>query len=306
MPRPGRRSGAARTRTASSSTAMPGPGAIARTAGGWSCPRSPPFRPPRRRRLPRRRSPGPIFRGWTPRPSAPAPRSAARSSSGSCARRRSASRRSRPSPRAVSRTGWAASATTTSTSTGSSGSGTRSPRRRPMSRRSVARSMPCPAERRQDLEPRFAGLDLLASAVVLLDERGHAQYMNLAAEQLFQISWRRHAGDRFSSIFVDGSPIDSLLAEATSNRFDEIRTELALERPGHAPLELHAIAVPVEDPMVAVLVEFRETDHRQRQDREAHLLGSAEANRELVRNLAHEIKNPLGGLRGAAQLLELE
>src|SRR5690606_4827542 len=222
------------------------------------------------------------------------------------ARRRSASRRSRPSTRAVSRTGWAASATTRSTSTGSSGSGTRSPRRRPMSRRSGARSMPCPAGRRQGLETRFAGLDLLASAVVLLDERGHAQYMSLAAEQLFQISWRRHAGDRFSSIFVDGSPIDSLLAEATSNRFDEIRTELALERPGHAPLELHAIAVPVEDPMVAVLVEFRETDHRQRQDREAHLLGSAEANRELVRNLAHEIKNPLGGLRGAAQLLELE
>jgi two-component system nitrogen regulation sensor histidine kinase GlnL len=166
--------------------------------------------------------------------------------------------------------------------------------------------MPCHADTRQDPDPRLAGLDLLASAVVLLDGGGHAIYMNLAAEQLFQISWRRHVGDLFSSIFVDGSPIDSLHAEATSNRFDEIRTEMALERPGHAPLELHAIAVPVDEPHGAVLVEFRETDIRQRQDREAHLLGSAEANRELVRNLAHEIKNPLGGLRGAAQLLELE
>jgi len=166
--------------------------------------------------------------------------------------------------------------------------------------------MPCPADRQHEPEPRFAGLDLLASAVVLLDGRGSAVYMNLAAEQLFENFWRRHAADRFSSIFVDATAIDSLLAEAASNRFDEIRTEMALERPGHAPLELHAIAVPAEEPLGAVLVEFRETDHRQRQDREAHLLGSAEANRELVRNLAHEIKNPLGGLRGAAQLLELE
>ncbi len=175
-----------------------------------------------------------------------------------------------------------------------------------MSRRSGARSMPCPADARQDQEPRFAGLDLLASAVVLLDGQGHAVHMNLAAEQLFQISWRRHAAEKFSSIFVDGSAIDSLLAEASSNRFDEIRTEMALERPGHAPLELHAVAVRTEEPRDGVLVEFRETDYRHRQDREAHLLGSAEANRELVRNLAHEIKNPLGGLRGAAQLLELE
>lgn len=166
--------------------------------------------------------------------------------------------------------------------------------------------MPCHADRQHEPEPRFAGLDLLASAVVLLDGKGGAVYMNLAAEQLFGISWRRHAAERFSSIFVDGGPIDALLAEATADRFDEIRTEMALERPGHAPLELHAIAVPVEGPPGAVLVEFREADHRQRQDREAHLLGSAEANRELVRNLAHEIKNPLGGLRGAAQLLELE
>jgi two-component system nitrogen regulation sensor histidine kinase GlnL len=161
-------------------------------------------------------------------------------------------------------------------------------------------------ERRRSPESLLAGLDLLASAVVVLDDRGHSVYMNLAAEQLFAVSWRLHAGERFAALFVDGAVLDSLLAEALANHFDEMRTELALERPGHEPIELHATAVRIDEPVGAMLMEFREIDHRFRQDREAHLLGSAQANRELVRNLAHEIKNPLGGLRGAAQLLELE
>src|SRR5690606_35974331 len=108
----------------------------------------------------------------------------------------------------------------------------------------------------------------------LLDRAGRAVYMNLAAEQLFEISWRLHAAERFSSIFVDGGAIDSLLAEAMSNRFDEMRTSMALERPGHGPLELHATAVPLDEPLGAMLLELREIDHRHKLDREAHLLGS--------------------------------
>ena len=55
-----------------------------------------------------------------------------------------------------------------------------------------------------------------------------------------------------------------------------------------------------------MLMEFHEVDQRLRIDREERMHDSARANRELVRNLAHEIKNPLGGIRGAAQLLEAE
>ena len=47
-------------------------------------------------------------------------------------------------------------------------------------------------------------------------------------------------------------------------------------------------------------------EQQARQDREERLLDQAQANKELIRNLAHEIKNPLGGIRGAAQLLEME
>jgi two-component system nitrogen regulation sensor histidine kinase GlnL len=55
-----------------------------------------------------------------------------------------------------------------------------------------------------------------------------------------------------------------------------------------------------------VLVEMIEVESQTRQDREERALDQIQANRELIRNLAHEIKNPLGGIRGAAQLLAME
>ena len=69
---------------------------------------------------------------------------------------------------------------------------------------------------------------------------------------------------------------------------------------------MHCVAVVLESELGALLLEFREIDQRIRMDREARMLESVKVNRELVRNLAHEIKNPLGGIRGAAQLLETE
>jgi len=53
-------------------------------------------------------------------------------------------------------------------------------------------------------------------------------------------------------------------------------------------------------------VELMPIEQQTRQDREERLIDQAQANKELIRNLAHEIKNPLGGIRGAAQLLEME
>ena len=55
-----------------------------------------------------------------------------------------------------------------------------------------------------------------------------------------------------------------------------------------------------------VVVELVEIEQQTRQDREERALDQAQATKELIRNLAHEIKNPLGGIRGAAQLLEME
>jgi len=152
----------------------------------------------------------------------------------------------------------------------------------------------------------LAGLDLLGTAVVVLDESGCASFLNPAAEQLFEVSRRIVVGQPFGRLFVDGAPIEGLLAEARAGEFEEKRTDLELERPGREPMLLLVTATVLDEGPGALLIEFREHDKRWRVDREERLLDSAQANRELVRNLAHEIKNPLGGIRGAAQLLESE
>ena len=141
---------------------------------------------------------------------------------------------------------------------------------------------------------------------MVLDAAGNAVFLNQAAEQLFEVSQRLVAGQPFARLFVDGSAIEQLCVEASVGAFDEKRRDLALERPGREPQHLAVSAVALQGDPGVLLLEFRELDQRWRADREQRLLESAQANRELVRNLAHEIKNPLGGIRGAAQLLESE
>jgi two-component system nitrogen regulation sensor histidine kinase GlnL len=176
--------------------------------------------------------------------------------------------------------------------------------------------VPAGAARRKPAGGRLAGLDLLASAVVLLDEDGNTVFMNQAAEQLFEVSLAISVGHSFARLFADPSDIERLLAEARARSFGEKRTELRLERPLREPMQLMLSATVLDEPRGELhegealpgllLIEFREFDQRWRLDREQRLLDSAQANRELVRNLAHEIRNPLGGIRGAAQLLETE
>jgi two-component system nitrogen regulation sensor histidine kinase GlnL len=141
---------------------------------------------------------------------------------------------------------------------------------------------------------------------VLLDAHGSTVFINHAGSQLFGVSARALADQPFASLFLNGSVIRSLLAQACNNEFGQKGQDLVLEMAGHEPLMVHCLAVALESDLGAMLMEFHEVDQRLRLDREERMHDSARANRELVRNLAHEIKNPLGGIRGAAQLLEAE
>jgi two-component system nitrogen regulation sensor histidine kinase GlnL len=170
----------------------------------------------------------------------------------------------------------------------------------------MAAGAPGGVERRRQPDSLLAGLDLLASGVVVLDQHGVAVYINQAAEQLFELSSRSRTGQPFSRLFANGFIIDALVEEACNNAFGQKRQDLSLQRTGREPLQLSSTAIVLDSPLGALLLEFREIDQRVRLDRETRILDSAAANRELVRNLAHEIKNPLGGIRGAAQLLETE
>lgn len=153
----------------------------------------------------------------------------------------------------------------------------------------------------------FAGLDVLTSAVVILDAQARVEHANTAAETLFEFSRKSLASQQFSGLFVNGYVIDSLFREALKLQFSNKRLDLILHRIHREPLQLHTIVTVLqEEPSTPVVLEMQEIDQQIKVDREERILDQSEANRELIRNLAHEIKNPLGGIRGAAQLLELE
>jgi len=149
------------------------------------------------------------------------------------------------------------------------------------------------------------GLELLATAVLLLDERLHVTYANPAAETLLAHGRKHLVGAPLAKALPGNEAFLARLAQAVASDGGFSDNELALELGGQSTM-LHCVAVPVDEEGARLLIELRELDQQIRIAREAKLLEQQQANRELIRNLAHEIKNPLGGIRGAAQLLERE
>jgi len=153
---------------------------------------------------------------------------------------------------------------------------------------------------------RYAGLELLATAVVLLDERLAVIYANPAAESLLEIGARTLLGQHFPVLFAEGLDLEKALTQAPTASWDYATHDANYERPGHDSLPLACVLARVDDGNAVLLVELRPIAQQLRMEREERRMDQLAATRELVRNLAHEIKNPLGGLRGSAQLLERE
>lgn len=150
------------------------------------------------------------------------------------------------------------------------------------------------------------GLDLLSSAVILLDAESHITYANAAAEHLLEVSFKSLANQRLNNLFLNGENLVEIFRQAVEHQFGDKQLDLTLERIGRDALQVHVIVTVLDNPDTPVLIELRENVQKLKLDREERLFDQSQANKELIRNLAHEIKNPLGGIRGAAQLLELE
>ncbi len=151
----------------------------------------------------------------------------------------------------------------------------------------------------------YPGLELLATAVLMLDDHLLVTYANPAAESLLAHGRKHLLGAALEKFLPGNEGFIARLAQAVDDDAGFTENELSLE-PGGQPVTLHCVVTPVEESGARLLIELRELDQQIRIAREAKLLEQQQANRELIRNLAHEIKNPLGGIRGAAQLLERE
>jgi two-component system nitrogen regulation sensor histidine kinase GlnL len=152
----------------------------------------------------------------------------------------------------------------------------------------------------------FDGLEILATAVLLVDRTRRIVYANPAAENLFELSARHLIGHTPAEVFADASGLDAAIGKSVAGSAAYTEQELELGVGGKPRLHLSCTVSPVDDVVAALLLEFRHIDQQLKIAREERLLEQQQANRELIRNLAHEIKNPLGGIRGAAQLLERE
>ena len=152
----------------------------------------------------------------------------------------------------------------------------------------------------------FAGLGYLATAVVVLDERFVVRYANQAAENLLEAPAKSLVGQPFMPLFADGSALQKSLTEALATHWDYTAQNVDYVRAGHDPLPLSCTLTRIDVPQMPLLAELRPIEQQLRLAREERAIAEQQASRELIRNLAHEIKNPLGGLRGSAQLLERE
>lgn len=150
--------------------------------------------------------------------------------------------------------------------------------------------------------------DQLGTMVAVARSDGQCLFANSTLENAVAVSRRALLRGNVSDWFVDPLPMrETLVAlqrdEVTSGRFE---AQLRRSPLGSSEPLLVRVSASQMDAADRVLLEMVEIEQQTRQDREERALDLAQANKELVRNLAHEIKNPLGGIRGAAQLLEME
>ncbi|MFB9886199.1 nitrogen regulation protein NR(II) [Balneatrix alpica] len=147
-------------------------------------------------------------------------------------------------------------------------------------------------------------LDNLSTAVLRLDRDLRLEYMNPAAEMLLQVSGRRFLGAHISALFKDTPEAMEVLETSvrTGHPFTQREAHLTLHH-GQTLVADYSVT-PLADDGQALILELQTRDRLLRITREEEMYAKQETTRVLIRGLAHEIKNPLGGLRGAAQLLE--
>lgn len=146
------------------------------------------------------------------------------------------------------------------------------------------------------------------TAMLVFDQDMRLSYLNPAGEILFTLSLHRIEGGDLHALFANSEKFISNVEQALSSGHPFTERELIFRLPDNRQITADCTVTPLnqETDKAALLVELAQVDRQLRIAREEHLLAQHNATRDVIRGLAHEIKNPLGGLRGAAQLLEGE
>lgn len=145
-------------------------------------------------------------------------------------------------------------------------------------------------------------LEHLTTAVLLLDGRLNVRWMNPAAEALFAVSLSRVQGMSLDGMLGGDESIDEVLAKARDAFHPFTQREARITPLNSDQLTVDYTVTPLSE--TELLLEVEPRDRLMQISREEALTTRQETIKVLARGLAHEVKNPLGGIRGAAQLLE--
>jgi len=150
-------------------------------------------------------------------------------------------------------------------------------------------------------------LDNLTTAVITLDHQLKIHYLNPSAEDLLAISGNRSRGTCISEFFRNPIEMESFFNDAlqTSQAYTNRKTKVTLIDGTELTVD-YTVTPLSEVAQKMLLIEMRPLSHLLRIDRDEAVRIHQATTREMIRGLAHEIKNPLGGIRGAAQLLAAE
>lgn len=149
-----------------------------------------------------------------------------------------------------------------------------------------------------------AVLNALAAPVLVIGEGNGILYVNAAAEQFLSASSAALRGVSVSKIFREDSPVLALLSAVRINGHPVTEYGVAVETPRINARRVTVEASPFVETPGAIVLSFRQDSIARKLDHQLTHRNSARSMTAMAAMLAHEVKNPLSGIRGAAQLLE--
>jgi two-component system nitrogen regulation sensor histidine kinase GlnL len=152
-------------------------------------------------------------------------------------------------------------------------------------------------------------LDTLSTAIILVDSQMQVRFINASAQMLLEISSSRALRAPLTQLLPDNPQLHDELNTVMRDNNPHTNRGFHLKLSSGHEAQVDLMVTPFDDESgdyVGLLLELQVVDRLLRITRDEGLLSSQQSSRAMIRGLAHEIKNPLGGVRGAAQLLARE
>src|SRR5688572_25941768 len=147
-------------------------------------------------------------------------------------------------------------------------------------------------------------IEALPAAIIVVDRDGVCRLLNAAAEDLIQVGRKTLLGRRLSEVIPEDCPLFSLIEQSWLSRSAVSDAEMQIDGPRLRLEHVSVEVAPLDDPNGSVAISMRDRSLEHRMARQGAAAEAAQSVRSMAGMLAHEIKNPLAGIRGAAQLLE--